>query len=106
MAMEQAPSERYIVTSYPDKPFRAEVKIGNSGIATFAYDPKTKELIRTGLFVHSAIDIPGEDFIGRGPLKNAAERARKHFEALQAQEKLETSTKPQYELDLGDQTLH
>jgi|GEM_PF-6589742 len=107
--MESAPSPFQGIKEYPDDPWRADVTIDRISSATFAYDQSSGEIIRAGVFVDSpSLDIPEVQFIGINRLKNAEARALAYFKSKAAREAAKNSVAPgtQYDLDLGDQTLH
>jgi len=106
--MEHPPTSNYEVKKHPSDPAQVEVVIKNSNArAFFVYDPKTKGITRTGILIDAtSIDIPEEQFVGPGPLKNAEARALKHFAENPIVEKPTAPLGSQYELRLDDQTLH
>ena len=100
------PSER--IKPYQNDPNRIEVVIDRQSSASFAFNPETKEIVQTGVSVDaSSLDISPEQFIGPSRLRNAQERAREYFASRPlAVEEPAPAPGTQYELDLGDQTLH
>ena len=106
--MEGIPTPAERIKPYQNDPNRIEVIIDRQSSASFAFDPETKEVVQTGISVDtSSLDITPEQFVGPNRLRNAQERAREYF-ASRPPVAEEPAPEPgtQYELDLGDQTLH
>lgn len=107
--MESAPTPFQGIKEYTGNPWRADVTIDSISSATFVYEPSTGKITRTGEFVDSpSLDIPEVQFIGINRLKNAEARALAYFKSKAAREAAKNAVAPgtQYDLDLGDQTLH
>lgn len=105
--LESFPTNNYKIKQNASDPMRIEVVIDRDSSVSFAYNPETKSVIRTGISIHtSSLDISEEQFIGPSRLKNAANRAAKYFSEHPIVEKSDIPLGSQYELNLDDQTLH